>query len=295
MIITNFSYKQSITNSVKTAIIILKLIIPISILSNIISFYNLLSYFTFLIEPFTQTLNLPLQSSLALLSGMFLNLYAAIAFAYTLDLSPYQWSILAIFLGICHSLIIEGAIMKKIGISLTYSYLLRIICAFCIAYLTTFIPNEYFSSISIENTFIQPHYTNITTLLIDSFYNSLILSIKIIALMSVLIVAMDFIKTRKFIQKQQKHISKNYSIMVGLFLGITYGSGVLIKELKSGSMSKQDVFYISTFLLICHAIIEDTLLFVIFGADFTMVVTIRVIFAIIIAYAMGKIYFKITK
>jgi hypothetical protein len=37
-------------------------------------------------------------------------------------------------------------------------------------------------------------------------------------------------------------------------------------------MSNKDVFFVATFLMICHAIIEDTLLFVIFGADFTMVV-----------------------
>jgi hypothetical protein len=42
--------------------------------------------------------------------------------------------------------------------------------------------------------------------------------------------------------------------------------------------------------MICHAIIEDTLLFVIFGADFTMVVTIRVVWAIAITYIFTKFY-----
>lgn len=44
--------------------------------------------------------------------------------------------------------------------------------------------------------------------------------------------------------------------------------------------------------MICHAIIEDTLLFVIFGADFTIVIAIRTIAAIIISYLMLYFYDK---
>ena len=44
--------------------------------------------------------------------------------------------------------------------------------------------------------------------------------------------------------------------------------------------------------MICHAIIEDTLLFVIFGADFTMVIVIRTIAAIVLSYAFLAVYKK---
>ena len=101
---------------------------------------------------------------------------------------------------------------------------------------------------------------------------------------------MDFIKTRKFLQSSQKNVSKGFSITVGVFLGITYGAGMLIEEAKSGRISKDDIFYIGTFLLICHAIIEDTLLFLIFGADFTMAVIIRTVAAIVIAFVLLKVY-----
>jgi hypothetical protein len=42
--------------------------------------------------------------------------------------------------------------------------------------------------------------------------------------------------------------------------------------------------------MICHAIIEDTLLFVLFGADFTVVVVVRTLWAILLAYLFTKIY-----
>ncbi|NQY94402.1 MAG: nucleoside recognition protein, partial [Campylobacteraceae bacterium] len=276
--------------SLKTIWIIVKLVIPIYILADILYFDNVLSYVSFLIEPFTTMIGLPPETSLAIISGMFLNVYAAIAFAAPLDLSIHQWTILTVFIGICHSLIVEGVIMKKIGISNMYSYSLRIIAGFLVAYITAIMPSSWFSTSVVSNTFNHIQYNTINELLYNSTINAMLLSFKIVILITLLIFMMDFIKTRKFLQSSQKNVSKGFSITVGVFLGITYGAGMLIEEAKSGRISKDDIFYIATFLLICHAIIEDTLLFVIFGADFTMAVIIRTVAAIVIAFVLLKVY-----
>lgn len=283
-------YKQSLKSSIKSAWIVLKLIIPIYIIADILYFYNTLSYVSFLVEPFTSIIGLPPETSLAIISGMFLNVYASVAFAAPLELTIHQWSILAVLVGIAHALPVEGVIMKKIGISNIYSYSLRIISGFIIAYITYLIPSDFFSATLTNDIFEKPVYENIWVLLQSSFLNSIDLTIKVIVLITALIFLMDFIKTRKFIQNSQKNVSKGFSITVGVILGITYGAGILIKEVQSGEISKKDIFYIGTFLMICHAVIEDTLLFVIFGADFTMVVIIRTIAAIIISYLLLQIF-----
>lgn len=285
-------YEQTINSSLKSIWIILKLVIPIYIIADVLFYYNTLSYISFLVEPITGLIGLPPETSLAIISGMFLNVYGAIAFAAPLDLTIHQWSILAVFIGICHSLVVESVIMKKIGLSNTYSYTLRISVGFFIAFLTALMPSQWFNSTIVENSFKIVEYSSITDLLYNSFLNSMILSVKIILLIIVLIFIMDFIKSRKFIQDSKKNVSKGFSLTVGIFLGITYGAGILIKEVESGRISKEDIFYIGTFLMICHAIIEDTLLFVIFGADFTMVIVIRTISAIIISYILLLIYKK---
>jgi hypothetical protein len=291
--------QKTLNSSIKSIWIILKLVIPIYILAEILFYYNTLAYVSFLVEPFTSILGLPKEAALSIISGMFLNLYAAVAFAAPLDMTAQQWTVLAVFLGICHSLVVESVIMKKIGLSNTYSYLLRFIAGLIVAYITTFIPANYFmSNINIE-AFEEKSYDSLISLLQISAYNAFILSLKIIALITALIFIMDFIKTRDFIQKSGKNISKSFSILVGVFLGITYGAGILIEEAKGTSLSKKDIFFIGTFLMICHAIIEDTLLFVIFGADFTIIIAIRTVAAIIISYAMlyffDKKYSKTTK
>ena len=280
--------KETLNKALESSWIIIKLVIPIYIIADILYFYNTLSYVSFLIEPFTSLLGLPPEASLSIVSGMFLNLYAAIAFAAPLDMTIMQWSTLAIFLGICHSLVVESIIIKKLGVSNIYSYSLRFFGGLIIAYSTTFIPEQYFSSTIITQTFQKESYASIYDLLLNSLYNASILTIKIIILITLLIFIMDFIKNMKFIKNSTKNISKGFSITVGIFLGITYGAGILINE--ANNLKKSDLFFIATFLMICHAIIEDTLLFVIFGADFTIVILIRTIWAILLAYLFTIIY-----
>jgi hypothetical protein len=284
------NYKETLKSSWQSTLVILKLIIPIYIIADILFYYNTLSYIAFLIEPFTSIIGLPPETSLAIISGLFLNVYGAVAFAAPLELGIHQWSILAVFVGIAHSLPVEGVIMKKIGISNLYSYSLRIIAAFIVAYFTYLMPSTWFEATYIDESFVKVEYDSFIALLQGSIIGAINLTIKVIIIITILIFIMDFIKSRKFIVESQKNVSKGFSIGVGVILGITYGAGILIKEVKSGNISKEDIFYIATFLMICHAIIEDTLLFVIFGADFTMVVAIRTIAAIIIAWILLKIF-----
>ena len=66
------NYKNTFKSSLKSAWIVLKLIIPIYILAEILFYYNTLSYIAFLVEPFTSILGLPKETALSIISGLFL-------------------------------------------------------------------------------------------------------------------------------------------------------------------------------------------------------------------------------
>ena len=281
--------RATLKKAIDSAIIIIKLVVPIYILADILYYYNLLSYISFILEPITSILNLPLEASLVIISGVFLNLYAAVAFVAPLKMSAMEWSILAIFLGVCHSLVVENFILKKLGINLLYSYLLRFFGGLVIAYSATFIPKEYFNNASFTSkSFYKEEYNSIYELLMNSFLNSIVLSLKIIILITILIFIMEYIKRLDFIKNSKRNLSKGFSILVGLILGITYGAGVLFSE--ASNLKREDIFFVATFLMIAHAIIEDTLLFVIFGANFYIVILVRLIWAILLAYLLTSLY-----
>ena len=96
----SFSLQSSLKTSLKSSWTILKLIVPIYILADLLFYYNLLSYITFIFKPLVNLLELPQEAALAIVSGLFLNLYAAIAFAAPLGLGAKEWTVLAVFLGI---------------------------------------------------------------------------------------------------------------------------------------------------------------------------------------------------
>jgi len=283
-------YKNTLNTALQSAWMIIKLVIPIYILADILYYYNLLSYVAFIFEPFTSLLGLPAEAALSIISGIFLNLYAAVAFAAPLDMSPHQWSVLAIFLGVCHAMIVESMIMKKIGLSNTYSYGLRFFGGLGLAFIAAQMPPSWFSATIPSESFIPKIYESFNDMITSSISSAVVLTIKIVILITILIFIMDYVKSMSFIKNSKKNVDKGFAITVGIFLGITYGAGVLIKEAQNGNLSKNDIFYIGTFLMICHAIIEDTLLFVIFGADFTMVILMRTVAAIVLSSLLLFLY-----
>jgi len=79
-----------------------------------------------------------------------------------------------------------------------------------------------------------------------------------------------------------------FPLMTGILFGISYGAGVLIPQAQSGDLSHRQVFLTALFLCLCHAIIEDTLLFALVGANAWIVVVTRFVAAMVIVYAFSR-------
>jgi hypothetical protein len=80
-----------------------------------------------------------------------------------------------------------------------------------------------------------------------------------------------------------------YPLLAGIIFGISYGGGVLIGESNSGRVSRNQMFLIGLFLGMCHAIIEDTLLFMSQGANGLIILGSRFILAFIVVFAASLI------
>ena len=255
------------------------------ILAEILLYLDVLKYISFIFEPITNVLDLPKEASIGIAAAMFFNIYAGLAFLAPLNLSPYEWTILGLFLGIAHSLVVENMVMKKIGIPYLYSWSLRIGMAFVAILPLQMIPKEYFKTThSTVETIAPKTYESFGDMLWQSLQGATLLSLKVILIVTVIIFVMDYLKSRTFMQKHQENTNRLFSIVTGLLLGITYGAGIIIAEVEKGRLNKRDILYIATFLMLCHSIIEDILLFVIFGADGWVILIIRLILALLLSY-----------
>lgn len=80
-----------------------------------------------------------------------------------------------------------------------------------------------------------------------------------------------------------------FPLITGIIFGIAYGAGVLIPQARSGELDRQQIFLITAFLGVCHAIIEDTLLFVALGGNGWTIVLTRFVAALVIVFVLSKL------
>ncbi|QQG66384.1 nucleoside recognition protein [Desulfobulbus oligotrophicus] len=282
--------KNSLKSARTSALLILKFVVPLHILADILLYTGTLTPLAFLFTPVTKLLDLPGEAAMALISGVLLNIYAGIAFAAPLELTPYQWTVLAVFLGVCHSMIVESAIMAKLGISYGYSIILRGVGA-CVTVLPVlWMPTSFFKTGEQAQTITLPYHDSFQQMLVHSASSAFVLSCKIIVLISVIIVVMDAVKASSWVQQRLAKVNTSFSIIVGQLLGITYGAGILIRETTQGTLSRKDIFFISTFLMICHSLVEDVLLFVLFGANYWVIIGVRFTAALLISCTLLQVF-----
>jgi len=88
---------------------------------------------------------------------------------------------------------------------------------------------------------------------------------------------------------QRLTLSNNaaYPLLAGLFLGIVFGSGVILSFARDGSLTKRDLMLVLVFLGICHSIIEDTLVFMALGANGWVLISVRFLLAALAAFAVS--------
>lgn len=80
-----------------------------------------------------------------------------------------------------------------------------------------------------------------------------------------------------------------YPLMAGVLFGISYGGGVLIGESSAGRIKGNQRFLVAVYLGLCHAVFEDTLIFVSLGANGIIVLLSRLTLATTVVIVLAAI------
>ena len=60
--------------------------------------------------------------------------------------------------------------------------------------------------------------------------------------------------------------------LIGFLFGLAYGGGVIVRDMRRHDLGRRQVFIMSVFLSMVHAIVEDSLIFIALGASVFWVV-----------------------
>ncbi|OCL26913.1 nucleoside recognition domain-containing protein [Orenia metallireducens] len=81
-------------------------------------------------------------------------------------------------------------------------------------------------------------------------------------------------------------------LIVAQVFGITYGAGLIIRSVEEDRLSASELMTMAVFLMVCHAVVEDTLLFVAIGGNGLIMLGSRVVLAVFITYLYTRYFVK---
>ncbi len=110
----------------------IKVIVPFYLVVELIKHLGFIEFIGGFFRPLMGLFGLPGPSALALIAGYTANLYAAIAVITPLHLSPREVTVIALMLGISHSLPIETPITKRTGVNAWLLLIVRLGLSFLV-------------------------------------------------------------------------------------------------------------------------------------------------------------------
>jgi hypothetical protein len=133
--------------------------------------------------------------------------------------------------------------------------------------------------------------------LLAALGNSLLFCGKLALFLVPLMIAMEFLKGTALFRVRDNAFSRAMArfgfsphalmpLLAGLMFGIAYGAGVILAMAKEHGLSRRDVTSVALFLSLCHAVVEDPLLFVFVGGHFLWMLVPRLAMALAATWAL---------
>ncbi|PAU72211.1 hypothetical protein [Vreelandella alkaliphila] len=289
-------------DALRVYVTLLKILIPALLIVKGLELLGMIQWLGAALAPLMSTLGLPEQMGVVWAAALFTNLYTAIAVFFQVvgetPLSVEQVTVLGALMLVGHSLPVEGAVAKRAGVPWWGTLVLRVGGALLLAWLLHCF-YSYFGLLQAPVELVwQPSFSSAPTLSGWALaqLETLALIFVIILALIVLLKLLKRLGLERWIHLGLLPLLKLLGIgrsaanvtVIGFTLGLSYGAGLLIRDVQNGVLSKRDSTLALCFLGLCHSVIEDTLLILMLGADITGILWARLFFAIIVTAMIAR-------
>lgn len=295
-------WKRGAQAGLKTAWTLGKIIFPITFILTILQFTPVLPWVTELIAPFMRLIGLPGEAAIPLVLGNVLNLYAGIAGILSLELTVKEVFILAVMLSFSHNIFIETGVALRVGVKLWVVLVVRFGLAIISAVLINWLwkgGSETAQYGVIQATTAVPEGWGEIVLL--ALQKAAIGVFQLALIVIPLMIVIQFLREKGYMQKLSDRMgpltrvlgvqpNASSTLVAGLVIGLAYGAGVMIQAVQEDGVSKKDATLVFIFLVACHAIVEDTLIFIPLGIPILPLLLIRLITAFVLTIAVAYVW-----
>lgn len=270
----------------------MKILVPISLFTALLSWSGLIERSNFLIQPLLSWLRLPAMAALPLLIGMLTGIYGGIASMAVLPLTREQMTLIAIFLLTAHNLIQEGVIQGKSGLHPLKATLFRLLAAVVTVMVSGRLLEVSPDASAPGAAGLARGSQTFTAMLFAWLRTTTILSAEIFAIIMSLLTLLQIFKALGWIDRVVRALrpflrafglSDKAGIlwMTAAVFGLAYGAAVIVEEAKEGYLSKDELEVLHLSIGINHSLIEDPALFLPFGLSAFWLWVPRIITAVI--------------
>ncbi len=124
--VTSETIKRGTKNGINTIYELGKIIVPVYMIVTILKYTAILEYIASIFTPLMKIFGLPGEAAIILVLGNALNIYAALGAIASISLTTKQITIISVMLSFSHTLPVETAVSKKMGVSVPAVLLCRI-------------------------------------------------------------------------------------------------------------------------------------------------------------------------
>ncbi len=279
-----------------------KVIFPITLVVTILQFTPVLPWIIQLISPIMGIFGLSGNAAIPLVIGNVLNLYASIGAILSLDLTVKEVFILAMMLSFSHNLFVESTVASKVGVKIWVILAVRLGLAATAGIVINLVwsgGSELAQYGMMPEAVNQPDTWGAILLLglQKALYGVFQLAIIVIPLMIVIQIAKD-LKWLDAFSKAMSPVTRflgmkentSMTLASGLLIGLAFGSAVMIQAVKEDGVSHRDVTLAFIFLVACHAVIEDTLIFIPLGIPVWPLFVIRILTAVLLTLVVARLW-----
>lgn len=296
------SLKKGLLVGLKTTWSLGKVIFPVTLIVSILQYTPVLPWVIKMITPLMSLLGLSGDAAIPLVLGNFLNLYAAIGAILTLDLTVKEVFIIAVMLSFSHNMFIESGVGVKVGVKLWIILLVRFGLAIISAAVINLVWN---GGTELAEYGMIPSKTETVTgagpILLESITKAGLGIFQLALIVIPLMMVVQIMKDKQWLAVFSKWMAPvtralgmkentSTTLAAGLLFGLAFGAGLMIQAVQEDGVSKKDVTIAFIFLVACHAVVEDTLIFVPLGIPVLPLVLIRLGVAILLTILVAFIW-----
>ena len=267
-------FRTAFKPALRIALWLIAITVPVSFSVLLLDHSGALAWIADRFAPFFGLLGLPGESALVFVTAAMLNNYAAIAVIEALGLGGRSATILALMVLITHNLPVEVAVQRRSGLKTWLSIPIRLLASAVGAIaLNALLPAETATApLAVQTTGTRAFWPAVLPWLTATGA----LCLKMVTLIVALMVLQRILEEFGVIRWLSRLLHVPLQILglpprtaflwiVANTLGLAYGAGIIIDHVERGSLSDRDVLLINSHVAVCHALLEDTLLFVAIG------------------------------